>query len=224
VVNASGGVQLINATSLHLTGAGALKFAGDDRLLIEFPGTNCGVGVDMDEVYFTTADSFAWRGDSTWPPGQDLMHLDASGLTVNGTFVSASDRNLKTNLQPVNPQEILARVAALPIARWSYLNNAGTTHVGPMAQDFHAAFSVGPDDRHISMVDADGVALAAIQGLNEKVEVRSQRSEDRSRRAEDRIQKLETDLKRRAAENAALKTRLEKLEELLARQLDKAKQ
>jgi SMC interacting uncharacterized protein involved in chromosome segregation len=44
------------------------------------------------------------------------------------------------------------------------------THLGPMAQDFYAAFAVGMDDKHISMVDADGVALAAIQGLNEKVE------------------------------------------------------
>ena len=70
-----------------------------------------------------------------------------------------------------------------------------------MAQDFHAAFGIGPDDKHIATVDADGVALAAIQGLNEKVEVRSQRSEDR-------IQKLE-------AENAELKARLEKLERFL---------
>jgi hypothetical protein len=34
-----------------------------------------------------------------------------------------------------------------------------------MAQDFYAAFDLGEDDRHISAVDADGVALAAIQGL-----------------------------------------------------------
>ena len=38
-----------------------------------------------------------------------------------------------------------------------------------MAQDFYAAFNVGMDDKHISMVDADGVALAAIQGLNQKL-------------------------------------------------------
>jgi len=70
-----------------------------------------------------------------------------------------------------------------------------------MAQDFYAAFGVGPDDRHIATVDADGVALAAIQGLNEKVEARSQRSEDR-------IQMLER-------ENTEVKQRLEKLERLI---------
>jgi hypothetical protein len=68
-----------------------------------------------------------------------------------------------------------------------------------MAQDFHAAFGVGPDDKHISMVDADGVALAAIQGLN---------------------QKLTEELQRRDAENAALKARLEKLEQLLEQRLN----
>jgi hypothetical protein len=40
-----------------------------------------------------------------------------------------------------------------------------------MAQDFHAAFALnGEDDRSIATVDPDGVALAAIQGLNAKLE------------------------------------------------------
>ena len=43
-------------------------------------------------------------------------------------------------------------------------------HMGPMAQDFHAAFGLGHDDKTISMLDAQGVALAAIQGLNARVE------------------------------------------------------
>jgi cell division protein FtsB len=40
-----------------------------------------------------------------------------------------------------------------------------------MAQDFHAAFQVnGADDTHINIGDEAGVALAAIQGLNQKLE------------------------------------------------------
>ena len=68
---------------------------------------------------------------------------------------------------------------------------------------------LGADDKHIATVDADGVALAAIQGLNEKVEVRSQKSEIS-------IQKLQ-------AENAELKQRLEKLERLMNQQSGGAK-
>jgi hypothetical protein len=57
-------------------------------------------------------------------------------------------------------------------------------HIGPMAQDFHAAFGLdGTDDKHIATVDADGAALAAIQGLNAKVEVRSQKSEYRMQKS-----------------------------------------
>jgi uncharacterized protein YceH (UPF0502 family) len=77
-----------------------------------------------------------------------------------------------------------------------------------MAQDFHAAFGLGADDKHIATVDADGVALAAIQGLNEKVEANRQRSESREQRAEVRIQNLE-------AENAQLRARLEQLEQVM---------
>ena len=75
-----------------------------------------------------------------------------------------------------------------------------------MAQDFAAAFGVGEDERYITASDADGVALAAIQGLNKKVE-------NEKRRAEMRIEQLE-------AENSVLKTRLEKLEQLLNEKLN----
>ncbi len=38
--------------------------------------------------------------------------------------------------------------------------------MGPMAQDFHAAFGLGVSDKLIDTIDPDGVALAAIQGLH----------------------------------------------------------
>jgi hypothetical protein len=95
--------------------------------------------------------------------------FDIGGLTVNGTFVSSSDRNAKENFQPVDANEVLAKVAALPLTKWNYRDDTSSTHIGPMAQDFYAAFGVGPDDKHIATIDADGVALAAIQGLNQRL-------------------------------------------------------
>jgi hypothetical protein len=56
------------------------------------------------------------------------------------------------------------------VTRWNYKEDQNSEHIGPMAQDFYAAFNVGPDDKHITTVDESGVALAAIQGLNEKLE------------------------------------------------------
>ena len=53
----------------------------------------------------------------------------------------------------------------MPITTWVFKSRPETRHIGPMAQDFAAAFALGIDDKHIATVDAEGVALAAIQGL-----------------------------------------------------------
>jgi hypothetical protein len=84
--------------------------------------------------------------------------------------IFTSDRNLKEKFQLVDAKFQLNKVCSLPISQWNYLGH-DQRHVGPMAQDFHAAFGLnGDDDKHIATVDANGVALAAIQGLNQKVE------------------------------------------------------
>jgi len=83
----------------------------------------------------------------------------------SGAWSNLSDRNAKTDLVALDPQRVLAKVAALPVDEWSYRTEGDVRHVGPMAQDFYAAFKVGEDDRHITSVDEDGVALAAIKAL-----------------------------------------------------------
>jgi hypothetical protein len=84
----------------------------------------------------------------------------------SGTWASASDRNLKTDVARIDDAAMLEKVAALPVSRWSYKSERGVRHVGPMAQDFYAAFGVGEDDKHITSIDEDGVALAAIKALH----------------------------------------------------------
>ena len=86
-----------------------------------------------------------------------------------------SDRNLKTDVAQLDDAAVLDKVAALPIERWSYKSERGVRHVGPMAQDFYAAFGVGADDKHITSIDEDGVALAAIKALHaENARLRAQ--------------------------------------------------
>jgi trimeric autotransporter adhesin len=81
-----------------------------------------------------------------------------------------SDRNVKENFKPVDCEAVLDKVASLPLTTWNLKTQPhDIRHIGPMAQDFKAAFDVGEDERHISTTDADGVALAAIQGLNRKL-------------------------------------------------------
>jgi hypothetical protein len=77
-----------------------------------------------------------------------------------------SDRSSKENFGRVEGADLLQRVNAIPILTWNWRSqDPSVRHIGPVAQDFHAAFTVGEDDRHISTVDADGVALAAAQAL-----------------------------------------------------------
>lgn len=124
-----------------------------------------------------------------------------TGVTVNGTFNNQSDRNAKADFESIHTADILDRVLTLPVSKWSYKDDPGIRHIGPMAQDFHAAFAVGTDEKHIAPMDEGGVALAAIQGLNAKVEAGSKKSEVR-------IQKLE-------AENAELKQAVDELRQLV---------
>jgi hypothetical protein len=98
-----------------------------------------------------------------------VFNAYGNGSVYAASFNPTSDRNAKENFQAVSPEEVLAKVSSLSIQKWNFQTDTATTHIGPMAQDFYAAFGVGPDDKHISTVDADGVALAAIQGLNQKL-------------------------------------------------------
>jgi hypothetical protein len=98
------------------------------------------------------------------------MTLSTTGVTVYGTFDNNSDRNAKQDINPVTPSTILEKVSQLPVSEWSYKVDAATRHIGPMAQDFYSTFKIGTDDKHIAPIDEGGIALAAIQALNVKLE------------------------------------------------------
>ena len=105
-------------------------------------------------VYFLTAGT----SDGTYT-GAKL----APGATAWTVY---SDSIGKDNIQRIDSIAVLRKVAAMPIATWNWKSqDASIRHMGPMAQDFHAAFGLGETPKGISTVDADGVALAAIQGL-----------------------------------------------------------
>jgi hypothetical protein len=87
----------------------------------------------------------------------------------SGAWANLSDRNAKTDIAPLDDASILAKVARLPVSSWQFTSERGVRHMGPMAQDFYAAFGVGTDDRHITSIDEDGVALAAIKALHAKI-------------------------------------------------------
>lgn len=189
----------------HLNTATNYAFAAGRRAKAVHQGSFVwGDSYDGD-VSSTTEDQFMIRASGGVRIYSDTALSAGVRLPSGGTaWAVISDRSVKKDFAPVDGVVILEKLAALPITQWHYQweKSEITPHIGPMAQDFKAAFYPGSDDKSITTLEADGVAFAAIQGLNEKVEVRGQESEVR-------MQKLE-------AENAELKTRLEKLERLLS--------
>lgn len=95
------------------------------------------------------------------PPGQAVCYQGPCPI---------SDRNVKEGFAPIDGDALLDTLATVPITTWRYREqDLGVRHIGPMAQDFQAAFGVGASDEFIFQVDADGVALAAIQALRGRV-------------------------------------------------------
>jgi hypothetical protein len=127
-------------------------------------------------------------GGSRWiligaPSPNTIVAWNGALLTDSGVWANASDRNRKRDFQPANPEEVLKSLLNLPIQTWRYTNEtAEVRHIGPTAQDFADVFGYGTDNTTIGTVDEGGVALAAIQGLNQKLE--AQWAELSSRQAE----------------------------------------
>jgi len=115
----------------------------------------------------SAADQFVVRASGgTYVYSSENLKSGVKLAAGSGTWASLSDRSAKTDIAPLDDASILAKVATLPVSSWRYKTEAGVRHVGPMAQDFYAAFGVGEDDRHITSIDEDGVALAAIKALH----------------------------------------------------------
>ncbi len=137
---------------------------------------------------------------SNWGQSNAVISTSTGAmLTTGGVWQNASDVNRKHLFEQVAGEDVLIRLRSLPISSWSYrAEDATVRHLGPTSQDFRAAFGLGSDERSIGTVDADGVALAAAQALDARTLEQQQR-----------IEALE-------AENAALRARLERLEQLVA--------
>lgn len=132
---------------------------------------------------------------SNWGQANAVISTSTGAmLTTGGVWQNASDSNRKHHITTVSGEDILARLRRLPITQWSYKNEGAVRHLGPMAQDFRAAFGLGSDEKSIGTVDADGVALAGLQALDlrsgrQAAELESLKAENRDLR--NRLEALE---------------------------------
>ena len=120
-----------------------------------------------------------------------LMTLfTGGGATLHkGSLYEASDRNEKQDVQPLETAEILKKAVELPLTEWSYKSNRHIRHIGPMAQDFYAAFKLGNSEKSLSARDLAGVSLAATQGLHTLVKELAEEL-DELRKRNERLEQL----------------------------------
>jgi len=101
--------------------------------------------------------------------------LGASGNTGcdlpagSGVFSCSSSRTLKDSFQPVNGEDVLARLRSMPVTTWKFTGEEqGIRHLGPVAEDFHQAFGLGDSETMIPVTDLAGVGVAAAQALERR--------------------------------------------------------
>jgi hypothetical protein len=123
---------------------------------------------NMDNSFMTTRLGIGISAPAS-DSGKAIDTASGAYLSDSGVWTNVSDANKKTNYQSVDKDVILDKIANLSITQWNYITDSNNiVHIGPTAQDFHAAFGLGADNTSISTIDPAGIALVGIQALNAK--------------------------------------------------------
>lgn len=147
--------------------------------------------------------------------GSNAYNGNGAYLTKGGAWTNTSDKNKKENFILVNAQEILDKIASLPITQWNYKGESPSIkHIGPMAQDFYQIFKLGTDDKSISTLDPAGIALVAIQELYKKDQTIEKQLEEINKLKAD-IGKLQSHLDLIKVENQTMNQEIAEIKTLL---------
>jgi hypothetical protein len=237
-----GGGANVASGAYSAIGGGSGNTASSDASTVPGGSSNVASGSDSfaagHRAHATTNGSFIWADGEEFdfaPSVANFFGVRATGgvgLTVAinpatggvtqfcnllpGTpgWQCTSDRNAKENLVPVDGAAILEHLAAMPVYTWNFKGfDPAVRALSPTAQDFHAAFGLGNDDKSIASLNIEGVALAAIQGLYAR-----ERASEAALAAKDReISGLRQALHDRDADAANTRSRLDAIERQLMR-------
>ena len=137
-------------------------------------GDSDGNGASPERFFSSANDQFAVRarGGVAFRVVSTTSAATGAGCSLPAggaaSWSCSSDRNLKESILAISPKAVLAKVSTLPLSTWQF-KGTSRRHLSPMAQDFWAAFGLGENDTNITSSDVSGVALAAVQGLNQKL-------------------------------------------------------
>lgn len=198
---------------------GLYTFAAGRRANIDATHPGTFVYADSNDSSFDSkaANEFAVRatGGVRFVTGIDPHGSPQEGVKLeagSGSWSSLSSSSIKANVTSVEAMMVLRQLVNVPISTWNYKDQAPSIrHMGPQAEDFYTAFELGENEKHISTVDADGVALAAIQALHQMVK----EQEDQMIAQQRKIAILEIEKAMQQERIAVLEGRLAKIEEVI---------
>jgi len=156
---------------------GSLSFAAGYRAKVN-PHSGTFLWADSQQADFTSQanDEVAFRcqGGVRFTSGSGSANQTIYWNPGDPGWNTSCDRSLKEEFTSVDGRQVLEKVARLPVTEWNF-KGYPQRHIGPVAQDFHALFPLNDSDTTLNSADLDGVALAAIQGLNQVVREKEQR-------------------------------------------------
>ena len=151
-----------------------------------------------------------------------------AGVTLSaggGSWNTISDRNKKENFTSIDGEDVLSKIGAMPVTQWNYkAQPASQHHIGPMAQDFYAAFHLdGQSDTTINSLDIDGINMAGIQALKKRTdELKEKVAQVEMLRKE--VEALKNENAKLHTDNESNNTRIGKLESSIADMLQRMNQ
>ena len=100
---------------------------------------------------FAVGGTASFRISKADTPVVEFEVTPTGDVNAQGVFNTLSDRNSKTGITSLDSTTILEKVVSLPLSSWSYKDEPGVNHVGPMAQDFYSAFSLGSSNNQLQV-------------------------------------------------------------------------
>jgi hypothetical protein len=199
----------VTADQDHTTAMG--KWASNNGFTGTFVWAD-GSGQQVADTFRNTANNeFAARATGGFRFRTNLGGTTGCNLPAgSGVFNCTSSRATKMNFAAVSGTDVLAKVRALPITTWNYISEGDKVrHLGPMAEDFHAAFGLGDSNKAIGVQDLASVSLAGVKALEERTAELQGKAEE--------IERLRGEVASLRTANAALEDRLTAIEKSLKR-------
>ncbi|HXD32112.1 MAG TPA: tail fiber domain-containing protein [Pyrinomonadaceae bacterium] len=187
------------------------KFASNNGFTGTFVWSDGSATASGDTFRNTANNEFAARATGGFRFRTNLTGTTGCNLPAgSGVFNCTSSRTTKQNFATVSGEDVLAQLRSIPVTTWNYTSEGKQVrHMGPMAEDFFKAFSLGVGNTSIGVQDLGGVSLAAIKALDQRTTELQQKTAE--------VEQLRNQVNELRNANSELEKRLAALEQLVTK-------